>query len=204
MFRIISTISFIIAFVGIAFHYIAFRPKLGKLAGKERKRLSLLGILKRLVYLLALICFVVLVVTGFYPALVLGKPLSGYLLMAHATAAPVFAGCLAVLALFWAQHYCFNHTDCPWLQRILKRIIHTEQLNKDTLSESYCIGQKVCFWLIILLALPVILSIVLSMFHIFGTHAQELLLQLHRYSSLTLALLAIVHTYLIILAQARR
>jgi len=51
---------------------------------------------------------------------------------------------------------------------------------------------------IAVLALPVILSIVLSMFVFFGTDAQEFLLNLHRYSALVLALVIIVHTYLII------
>jgi hypothetical protein len=51
------------------------------------------------------------------------------------------------------------------------------------------------------LALPVILSVVLSMFPLFGTDGQEFLLNLHRYSALLLALVAIVHTYLIIRTQ---
>jgi len=51
------------------------------------------------------------------------------------------------------------------------------------------------------LALPVILSIVLSMFPLFGTDGQEFLLQLHRYSALLFALVAIMYTYLVILTR---
>jgi len=219
MFLIVSIIAFLITLVGIALHYMAFRPKLDDLFGPERRlrfldglrmlvfiltllllkqRSGFLSILRKLVYLLALLCFVVLAVTGFYPVLVRGQHLSGYLLMIHATFAPVFAACLAVLALMWAHSCRFSENNCSlWFQRIIRR----ETVNKDSFAEKSCLGQKICFWLIILLALPVILSIGLSMFPLFGTDGQEFLLNLHRYSTLLLALAAIVHTYLIIRTQ---
>jgi cytochrome b561 len=77
------------------------------------------------------------------------------------------------LALMWAENRRFNKNDWPYLQ-------------------------KICFWLIIILAIPLILSIVLSMFPLFGTKGQEFLLDTHRYCALLLALVAIVYTYLII------
>lgn len=220
MFRIVSITGFIIAFVGIALHFAAFRPKLNDLFGTERRlrfldclrvlvylltlalleqKLNLIGILRKLVYLLALLCFVVLAVTGFYPPLVLGKPLSGYLMMVHATAAPVFAGCVAVLAVMWTHNCRFDKNYWPWLQKLLQR----EPANTDT-GEKFELTQKICFWLIIILALPLILSIVSSMFPIFGTHWQELLLNIHRYTALAFALVAIVHTYLIIRVKMKK
>ena len=212
MFRIVSIAGFIITFVGIAFHCVFFRPKLDDLFDKERRlrildglrilvylltlllseqRFGILGVLRKLVYFVALLCFVVLAVNGFYPSVVLGGPISGYWLMLQVTAGGVFAVFLAVLAVMWAHRCRFDKSD--WQQ--LRRLIWREA------SESSELGQKICFWLIILLALPVILSIVLSMFTLFGTGAQEFLLQLHRYSVLLLALVAIVHTYLIIRTQ---
>jgi cytochrome b subunit of formate dehydrogenase len=212
MFRIVSITGFAITFVGIAFHCAFFRPKLDDLFDKERRlrildglrvlvylltlllpeqRFSILGVLRKLVYFVALLCFVVLAVNGFYPSLILGRAISGYWLMLQVTAGGVFAGCLAVLVLMWAHRCRFDKSD--WQQ--LRRLIWREA------GESSELGQKICFWLIILLALPVILSIVLSMFTLFGTGAQEFLLQLHRYSVLLLALVAIVHTYLIIRTQ---
>jgi len=160
------------------------------------QKLSPLGVLRKLVYLLALLCFIVLVITGFYPVLFLKEHLSGYLLMVHATFAPVFAGCLAVLALMWAGNCTFDKTDWPWLQKLLRR----EPVDKPA-GTKYQLVRKICFWLIVLLALPVILSIVLGMFPLFGTEGQELLLNLHRYSTLLLAAVAILHTYLIIRIQ---
>ena len=54
------------------------------------------------------------------------------------------------------------------------------------------------FWLLIFLALPLILSIILSMFPLFGTHHQELLLASHGYVAMVFTIVAIVHIYLVI------
>jgi cytochrome b subunit of formate dehydrogenase len=172
---------------------------LGTLVLLEQK-LSVIGILRKLVFLLAILCFVVLVFTGFYPVLVWGQHLTGWLLMIHATFAPVFAVCVAVLAVMWADRCRFNKTDCP----ILQRIIHGEPANEEPPAGRCRAGQKVCFWLIVFLALPLILSIVLSMFTFFGTGGQKFLLEVHRYSALFLALAGIVYTYLAIKSQIRQ
>lgn len=161
-----------------------------------QQKLTPVGLLRKLVYLLALLCFVVLVITGFYPVLFLNEHLSSYLLMVHATFAPVFAGCLAVLAVMRADNCRFDKTDWPWLQRLLRRAPVASPPDAK-----YSLVRKICFWLIVVLALPVILSIVLGMFPLFGTEGQEFLLNLHRYSTLLLAAVAILHTYLIIRIQ---
>ena len=215
MFRIVSIIGFVVTFVGIAVCCIAFpcckecgwRPgqilrrlvHLFTLLFVEQK-LSLLGIFKKLVYLLALLCFCVLAVNGFYAAVVLGKPVSGYWIMLQTTAGGVFAVCVAILAVMWARHHRFNESDWPGLQRILKRIIRLKTANNIPAGKSR-LGQKITFWLIVVLALPLILSMVSSMFPLFGTHWQELLLELHRYSALLFVLVAIVHIYLVIRAR---
>jgi cytochrome b subunit of formate dehydrogenase len=194
-------------------------PKLDDLFGKERRwrfldglriviylltlllleqKLNIIGILRKLVYLLALICFLVLLVTGFVPPLILGESISGYWLMIHTTAAGVFAVCLAVLAVMWAHNCRFEKSDWPWLQKILRREPATAA------SQKYQLLQKITFWLIVFLALPVILSIVSSMFAFFGTDGQEFLLSTHRYSALAFALIAIVHTYLMALSRAKK
>jgi len=162
------------------------------------QKLSIVGILRKLVYLLALLCFVVLAVTGFYPTLVLGEHISGYLVMVHATFAPIFAICLAVLAVMSVRNCRFNQSDWPWFGRIVQRVTLVKSTGEETLRKSSGLGQKITFWLIIFLALPLILSIVLSMFPLFGTHWQELLLSTHRYTALVFALVAIVHIYLVI------
>jgi len=211
MFRTISIVGFAVVFLGIIIHCFA-RP-----CGKERRwgavdilrkavhlftllfleqKLSPAGILRKLVYLLTLLCFVVLLITGFYYPLVSDEHLSGFLLMLHATFSPVFAACLAFLGVMWAGNCRFDKNYWPWLQRLLRR-----QAAGEASIEKYELLRKLCFWVILLLAFPVILSIVLSMFRLFGTYMQGFLLEVHRYSTLTLALAAIIHTYLTIRSQ---
>ncbi len=167
------------------------------------QKLSLVGALRKLVYLLALLYFLVLAITSFYPVLVLKEPIHGYWLMLHATFAPVFAICLAVLAVMWAGNCRFNKSDWPWLTRILERVTLVKSSSEETVSEAPGLGQKITFWLIVVLALPLILSIILSMFSLFGTYWQELLLDIHRYTALAFAVVAIVHTYLVLRAKMK-
>jgi cytochrome b subunit of formate dehydrogenase len=218
MFRVISITGFIVVFAGLAFHCLVFpvsgKYKWGPVAVLKKlvhlltvvllpQQLSLLGVLRKLLYLLTLLCFVVLAVTGFYRPLVMDEHLSGYLLMIHATFAPVFAICVAILALMWAHQNRFKTADWPGLLRVLRRFIKMKTADEqDDGGQSYLV-QKIAFWLIIFLTLPVILSIVLGMFPIFGTEGQQFLLNLHRYSTLALTLTAIVHIYLIIRTQMK-
>ena len=209
MFQTISIVAFLVTIGALALNCIVspckecWRHPLRKLVQLFtllfiEQKLSPAGVLRKLVYLLALLCFVVLAFTGFYPTIVLGKHISGYLVMVHATFAPVFAICLAVLAVMWARNSRFAGSDWPWFQRFVRRITLTKSTGKEAPPKSSELGQKISFWLIIFLALPLALSIVLSMFPIFGTHWQELLLEIHRYTALVFFLVAIVHIYLMI------
>jgi cytochrome b subunit of formate dehydrogenase len=197
MYQTISIIAFLITFVGIVLHRLV-SPSRKKRQKKSPKKRSIVGILRILVYLLALLCFMVLAVTGFYPTLVLGEHISGYLLMIHATFAPVLAVCLAVLAVMWAGRCRLSYSDWPGFQRFVQRVTLVKSSGNKTPHNSSGLGQKITFWLIIFLALPLILSIILSMFTLFGTYWQELLLGTHRYTALVFAMVVIVHTYLVI------
>jgi len=171
---------------------------------KSIRKQSLVVILRMLVYLLALFSFVVLALTGFYPVLILGEHISGYLVMLHATFAPVFAVCLAVLAVMWASNCRFTVGDWPWFERVVNRITLAKSADKTGHGKSSGLGQKITFWLIIFLALPLALSIVLSMFPLFGTHWQELLLALHRYTAYVFTIVVILHTFLLIRTTAKK
>jgi cytochrome b subunit of formate dehydrogenase len=197
MYQKISIIAILITLVGIALHRLASSSK-KKRQRKSTKKLSVVGVLRILVYLLAMLSFVVLAVTGFYPTLVLGRHISGYTVMVHATFAPVFAICLAVLAVMWAHSCRFAYSDWPWFQRIVQRLTLVKSAGEQAHCESSSLGQKITFWLIIFLAMPLILSIVLIMLPLFGTHWQECLISTHRWTALVFTLVVIVHTYLLI------
>jgi cytochrome b subunit of formate dehydrogenase len=155
--------------------------------------------LRKLVFIVAVVCGVVLAVTGFAPMLLLDKTITGWWLVIHATFAPVFAACVAILAVMWAGSCTFDKDYLPWLNRLIAR----KPQSAET-PEKYELCRKALFWALLLLALPVILSAVLSMFPIFGTDGQENLLCLHRYSTLTFVLFGVIYLYLMVLTQMRR
>ena len=171
---------------------------------KSIRKQSLVVILRMLAYLLALVCFVVLALTGFYPVLILGEHISGYLVMLHVTFAPVLTVCVAVLAVLWASSCRFTAGDWPWFERIVKRITSVKGAGKAAQSKSSGLGQKITFWLIIFLTLPLALSIVVSMLPLLGTHWQELLLGLHRNTAYIFTVVVIVHTFLLIRTTAKK
>ena len=215
MFRTVSIIVLLVAVAGLALHYLVSRLRSPAKAGPIGiarglvylltllflpQQLTLLGKFKKLLYLVAMLCVVVLAVTGFYPVLILGKHLSGYLLMIHVTTGGVFAACLVLLALVFGHNHRFNENDWSWLTSVVRRELQKPRL----LPENSDLLRKICFWLLIVLALPLMLSVVLSMFPLLGTAGQLLLADTHRYSTLAFAVVAIIHTYLIIRTPTSR
>ena len=97
----------------------------------SKRKASPVDILRMLAYLAALFCCVVLTITGFFPLLVLGEHISGYPVMIHATFAPVFTVCLAVLAVMWASRCRFTYADWPWFQRFVRRITAAEIVGEN-------------------------------------------------------------------------
>lgn len=220
MFRSIAITGFIVVIAGVILHFIASKPKFDDIFGKDRglrildplrlvvffimllfveQKWSLIGALRKLAFLLALLCFAVLVVTGFTPIISTGKSITRWWLMIHATFAPVFAACLAALAVLWADKNRLDKNYYPWLNRALQR-----QPKSTTPPEKYELCLKISFWLILLLSLPMIFSAILSAFAWFGTDWQGILLQIHRYSTLLLSLFAIIYLYLAALTEMNR
>lgn len=206
MFRIVSLIGFGAVFGGIVLHHLIFRCGVGQrftLGALIRKKVHLLtllfleqklnmgGRLRKLAFLLGLLSFVVLLLTGFLPML-LGGRLHGYWLMLHATFAPVFIACVAAVTVAGAQEYCLLKQDGDHFLNLWK--------NRKTVKACWLTdcsaATKTGFWLLAALSLPVTLTMVLGMFPLFGTHGQEVLFQLHRWCALAFALVAFIELYL--------
>jgi len=208
MFQTVAIVALLVTFIGIALHWI-LTPAGGPrclLTGTVHvfslllieQRASLLGALKKLCYLVAMVCFLVLAFTGFWPVLVRGQHISGFMMYIHATFAPIFALCLAILAITWAGSYRFSFADAPWLPGLLRRVTRLRLSTDERPWRCSLLVYKLAFWAILFLALPLILSIVISMFHLLGTDWQHFTLSLHRWTSLVFAIAVIVHTYLAI------
>lgn len=206
MFQVVSILALALTVVGIAVHWV-LTPANGSrcvirgavhafsLLLIEQKS-SLLGALKKLCYLVTAVCFVVLAITGFWPVLVRGEHISGFLMYIHATFAPIFALCMAILAVTWAGGHRFTADDCPWLSRLLRRFTRLQVAPDHRPWRCSLVLYKATFWLVLFLMLPLILSIVVSMFHILGTPWQTFTLALHRWTSVVFAIVVIIHTYL--------
>ena len=206
MFQWISIIGFAVVIAGILLHSLLFpcgyspRFSLGALIRKKvhlftllfpEQKLSWPARIRKLVFLLGLLSFCVLLVTGFGP-LLFGARLHGYLLMIHATFAPVFIGCAMIVAILGAGQYGFNKKDAE--------VIHCRcqaERVRCWLTDSG-VGAKAGFWTLLFLSLPVTLTMVLSMLPLFGTHGQEVLFHAHRWCTLAFALTAIVELYMLI------
>jgi hypothetical protein len=176
IFRVAAAILTGLSLSVIAVHYFAVKPAAAKVSLRPIR--FDLHTLKTLAYLAAIFSAAALVLTGFYAVIVTGRALTGYLLMLHVTAAGVFAASLAVSALFLAQSNSF--AACSGL--------HT-------------LSPKICFWLMLALSLPVMLSGVLSMFSLFGTNWQAVLYYLHRYSTILFTNAAMWYAYLTVCSQ---
>ena len=57
---------------------------------------------------------------------------------------------------------------------------------------------KVGFWMVLLLSLPLMLTVILGLFPLFGTDGESLLIRLHGYSALLLLITALGELYVII------
>jgi hypothetical protein len=200
MFQVIFWISLVIVLGGLAWHHLANPlPEKTKSTSKAvahrrpwwnfwDQNLSLLGKLKRLSYLVALVCLALMALTSFVPRLIFGKPMGGYLLMLHVACAPVFIGCVAFGALTWSFRWRLNEEDWEGICSLFRCQIRQALQNPG-------MPCKLGLWLAILLAVPASLSMVFSMFPIFGTHGLENLFVLHQYTGLAVTLLAMIHVY---------
>ncbi len=189
MFRIIfiAVIGAVVAL--LLLHRVLFRPQV--IRAEQPAVPWMWKWFKRLVYLATAGSFLVLAGTGFYASLIDGKPLNGYLLMIHAAFAPVFSVCITLCALLWAQNHVLRRTDicCPCLSKVCS-IPDSEKH-----PCGFQLGRKLCYWLLLFAAIPLIVSMVISMFKIFGTEGQFVLYHIHRISALVLVAAAIGHTY---------
>ena len=150
-------------------------------------------ILKKISYFFAVISVLILAYTGFIPYFIYGEPISGFLLIIHVAVSPVFAVCMTVLILLGAHEHRFN---TPGQQRLSKNVRSKKGKNSISTKKP---SLKVCFWLIVLLTIVVMGSIILSMYRIFGTRGQEILLTIHLVSSILFFVVGIIHTLLLII-----
>ena len=144
---------------------------------------------QKLVFPVLVFSVLLLGISGFVPPVLFGKHLSGYLLMFHVVVGPIFILFMAIGAFIWAQQNLFDATDWNELKNLMS--------GKEGTNNRNSLYKKISFWGIVFLSLPAVCSIVSSMYKIFGTHGQEFLLNLHRYTTLGILLLTLIYTFLV-------
>jgi hypothetical protein len=143
-------------------------------------------------YLLALLLAAVLATTGFLQVIITGSHLTGTLLLIHIVAAPLFALTLAAASLLWSHDQQVREQDLPVLHGLVTTGTVTGSSGLATLA-------RLLYWLVLVLALPLMLSIILSLYPLFGTEGETTLIGLHGYSALALVAVTLLHSYILIL-----
>jgi hypothetical protein len=194
MFRMISIIIFLVVLGGIGLHGLMFShshlPKKHFSLGQNNLWFSRF---KKLVFLVGMLSFCILFLTGFGPLLFASR-LHGYLLMIHATFAPVFIACTAFIAITGSAQYAFNKKDIKHIPCLCWKL--PNRADGCWLSDTG-IGAKTGFWILLVMSLPVALTMVLSMLPLFGPEGQEFLFNAHRWCALVFGLTAIVEAYIL-------
>ncbi|MBI9070253.1 MAG: hypothetical protein JEY94_01560 [Melioribacteraceae bacterium] len=198
MFRIISVLALVISIVWIIkvlkqldlsisealkiyFDELKTTPDLFK-----KNDLRANGSTKRVFTVITLLLFDLLFLTGFFPVIFFGIHLSGILLLLHVAVAPLFAVSLMILLVISAESNKFNESEIQFEKGL--------EVSKSGIS-------KILFWLLAIVSLPLMLSIVLGMYPIFGTEGQANLLELHRYSVLLFSILVFLQIGFILRIQ---
>lgn len=193
MFRTV-TIYTVVGVVALALlHFLLAGRKVSVPSGGTKVRRY--NIWERLVHLALTVSFLVLAVTGFAEVLE-GHRMEGFMLMIHATFAPVFACSVAAMMITWAGDCRFASHDLAWLQAG-----GCCCSCKEVPAGRFSGGQKVLFWLTGLLTLVLALSMVACMFPLFDEKGMVLMLRIHRCSALLLVVVMLMHAYATLLVR---
>lgn len=194
MFRVVSAIGLVVLWIGLVLHFLVFPCKLKMRLFTVQLKAGMLHIMSLLICLGLVVSFMGLFITGFGP-LFMGDKLHGYLLMLHATCAPVFIVCAGLFVLTGAGKHAFDMNDAD--------IIKTECSMKKSRTKTCWLtdtglGAKSCFWMLAVLAVPLTMTMVFSMMPLFGTEIQEFLFEMHRWIALIFALIMFLELYMLL------
>lgn len=196
MFRILTIIAMSATVVALLGHFLVLGPKHPEIRREPRsvKRFSLW---ERFVHALTVVGFCTLGVTGFWAVAWTGQPLSGWWLLSHWVAAPLFALGATLMVATWCEFGVFEGHDWFWATVLGGYLGWPDHVPAGRFNA----GQKAYFWSIGALGVLVILSGLGRMAPVFGADGQAVVLWVHRFSALFLVLSVIMHLYLGTLAN---
>jgi hypothetical protein len=171
MFRVVS----IVGIVGMAVLMYHVRRR----SNGKRVSQGYVICVRTVVAFLTLVCASLLALSGF-TATVVGRSMTGYLLLAHVAVGGVFIVCLAAAALWWSE-------------------AHGVSSLKDAEGSGSAGGRpgvvrKTFFWCFVAFGCGSAVTILLSMVPVFGSEGVAVLSELHRWCALFLVMVGIGFT----------
>ncbi len=172
MFEKITISIFFILFVSLTGHFLITtflmrNPQISK--PMTRIQIFLVSF-----FIVITLLFLTVFVTGFFMPLVHSDHITGFWMLIHIPASAFFTAMFILLILLTANNNTLRINQIP----ILKKL-STSQCRK---AESNFLV-RICFWAMTAIFIPLIFSIILSMFKIFGTKWQLLFRDIHKYSA---------------------
>ncbi|MCF8262507.1 MAG: hypothetical protein K9J12_17155 [Melioribacteraceae bacterium] len=140
---------------------------------------------------ISIILFLLMFLSSFLPTSISGEFLQGLFLIIHVMIAPIFAISLSLLILLFASEFKLGEPDYIQLREV-----------KTNFVESRKAIIKIVFWLLSITSIPLLISILLILYPIFGTDLQEFYVLIHRISASIFTILAIILLYLIMLEKS--
>ena len=119
--------------------------------------------------------FLLEVLTGFGPELLSGE-VAGWALLAHLLVAPLFIVGLTLVVIVRAERSRFGRAD-------------------SAAGSGLHSGQKITFWIGLVLGLVTVSSMLAAMLPVFGYAKQQALIDIHRISALALVILVVVSAF---------
>lgn len=133
---------------------------------------SSFGDVRKFLFYVNIFLVMLLFVTSFIPVVIFNAHMTGLLLLIHVKSAFLFLIALTVYVLMSA---------------------HANRFIENEIS-----GSKLVFWLLVFLSFPVLISILLMLFPLFGSDGIDFLLDTHRYSTTMFTIALLFHIYYVI------
>lgn len=197
IFQIISIVALVVVVAGTALHFAAVgRKRRSAAPAAGPADLPRYGRIERLIFVLTILVFCVLAITGLAPGILTGGRLTGYLLMCHVGTGGAFCALLALLAIRWAEDCRIKDHDGAWWRSCC--------CEAPAPAGRFDAGQKLAFWAVMALGATTIFTMMISMLPLFGPDGLETLRDVHRYCGLLFVLIAYVHCYRTMTARTGR
>jgi hypothetical protein len=156
----------------------------------KNKFLKFWSIIQYIIINLTLLLFIFMLLSSFIPTAITGDKLSGIFLVIHITIAPLFSLALALMVLLFSHQMQFNKSDF-------------DQFAKETSINRNDSLIKIAFWSLSVLSVPLLFSIILILYPLFGTELQNFYITIHRITSLLFSIVVLAIIYFAVISKRK-